>query len=111
LLSASTLQARLEISKGVHMANWMPTEPGDVLILKTSRSFLTHAVGPVREHHQQDFRNQPNIRHVAQLSDAIAVSAGMLGPGGQIFLRNIDTGDWSTMSAMQRRMLRERRTA
>ena len=93
------------------MANWMPTQPGDVLILKTSTSFLTHAVGPVREHHQQDFRNQPNIRHVARLSEAIAVSKDLLGPGGQIFLRNIDTGDWSTMSAMHRRMSAELKTA
>jgi len=81
------------------MANGMPTQPGDVLILKTSRSVRTHAVGPVCHARQQDFRNQPRIHHLAGLVEAIEIAKTLLTSGRQIFLRNLDTGDWSTVSA------------
>lgn len=79
------------------MRNWMPTRPGDVLILRTSRS-RTHAVGPVCHDRQQDFRNQLHIGHAAGLGEAIEMAKGLLASEGQIFLRSIDTGDWSTVS-------------
>lgn len=80
------------------MANWMPTQPGDVLILRTSKSFRTHAVGRVSCERQQDFRRQPHIHHTARLVEAIEMAKALLTSEGQIFLRNIDTGDWSTVS-------------
>ena len=80
------------------MANGMPTQPGDVLILRGARRFRRYAVGPVRLNRQQDFRDQLDIRHTGNLPEAVATAIGFLATGGQVFLRHIDTGDWSTVS-------------
>lgn len=93
------------------MAYWMPTQPGDALILKTAGGFRTHAVGPVRQDGQQDFRNQLDILHARRLTDAIATARTLLSADGRIFLRSIDTGDWSTVSAMDALRMQERKSA
>ena len=88
----------------------MPTQPGDVLILRTVRSFHIHVVGPVVKAGQQDFCGQINTRQTPELTEAIAMASRVLS-GGRVFLRNIDTNDWSIVSVMQHPSLQERRTA
>ena len=82
------------------MATSMPTQPGDFLILRTVKSFRTHALGPVRTHGQQDFNRQRDVRHVADLTEAIAMARLLLASGRQIYLLDIDTRDWSIVSAL-----------
>lgn len=96
------------------MAHWIPTQPGDMLILKTAtqKSWQTFVVGPVREDGQQDFLGQHNIRYATHLTEAIAMAGPLLVSGGQIFLRDVDTRDWSTVTAMQNlAVLQERKIA
>jgi hypothetical protein len=80
------------------MANRIPTQVGDVLILGTSRSFATHAVGRVSENGQQDFHNLVKVKHVSDRAGAVAEAKALVSPGRRIFLWNIDTGQWSEIS-------------
>ena len=50
------------------MTTWMPTQQGEVLILRTTRSFHTHAVGSVCKNGQQDFRGLVKVQLAAHLA-------------------------------------------
>ena len=93
------------------MATWMPTQPGDVLILKTSRSFDTHAVGAVFKNGQQDFRGLVKVRLAAHLAEAFSMASALVVSGGRIFLCDIDTDEWSDISQGLNLDLNERKTA
>jgi hypothetical protein len=81
-----------------YMATPIPTQVGDVLILRTGHSFSTHAVGRVSEDGQQDFRRLANVTHVSDRAAAVAEAKALVVPGRRMFLWNIDTGDWSEIS-------------
>jgi hypothetical protein len=66
------------------MANRIPTQVGDVLILETRRSFTTHAVGWVSENGEQDFHNLVKVKHVSDRAGAVAEAIGLRSPGDAI---------------------------
>lgn len=76
----------------------MPTQPGDVLILRTDQSFTTHAVGQVTQDGQQDFTTHLNLKYASDRAAAVAEAKTLVVPGRRIFFRNLDTGDWSELS-------------
>jgi hypothetical protein len=69
-----------------------------VLILRTDQSFAIYGVGLVSEDGQQDFHGGVNVQHVSDRAAAVAKAKALVQPGRRIFLRNLDSGDWSEMS-------------
>lgn len=80
------------------MAKAIPTQRGDVLILRTAQTFTTHAVGQVSRDGQQDFQGEENVKHEKTYAAAVAVANAMVAPGRRIFFRDFDTGEWSALS-------------
>jgi hypothetical protein len=80
------------------MAARIPTQVGDVLILRTEQSFALYAVGQVSKADQQDFCAQVNVNYVRDRAAAVAEAKALVVPGRRVFFRNIDTGDWSEIS-------------
>jgi len=81
------------------MAKRIPTHLGDVLILRTTQSYAVYAVGRVSKDDQQDFSSEANVNYEIDYAAAVAkAKALVLPPGGRIFFRNIDTGDWKEIS-------------
>jgi hypothetical protein len=81
------------------VARHVPTQRGDVLILWTDQSFIVYAVGQVANDGQQDFQMQMNVKYVTDRAAAVAAAKALVEPPGRrIFLRNLDTGDWSEIS-------------
>ena len=78
------------------MPKRIPTEIGDVLILRTEESFSIHAVGLVTENGQQGFRGHAkHVKHVSGRAEALAEARSLLAPGRRIYLLDMDTGEWS----------------
>jgi hypothetical protein len=74
----------------------MPSTIGDVLILVTRRTFTAYTVGLISEDYQQDFmRHQSNISHPNDIAGALSTARSILVDGRRIFLRNMDTNEWS----------------
>ena len=73
------------------MAKRIPTQTGDVLILSTDQAFSVYVVGQVSTDGQQDFHDQKNAQYIGDLAAAKALAIR----GGRIFIRNIDTDEWS----------------
>jgi len=80
------------------VAKRIPTQAGDVLILQTSQSFTIYAVGVVTRDGQQDFGVPASPTHVTDRGAAIRTAKTFLTRGRRIFLRDIDSGDWSEIS-------------
>jgi hypothetical protein len=80
------------------VAELIPTNIGDVLILWTHASFTLHAVGPVKRHGQQDFDTHVNVKYANTRAAAETQAKAMVATGGRIFFRNLDNGDWSEIS-------------
>ena len=79
----------------------IPTQPGDVLILTTSRSFHVHAIGVVSADGQQDFHACSHaVRYLRAEPTAVAVAEAkrIADLGRRIFLRNLDDGGWSEVT-------------
>jgi hypothetical protein len=77
----------------------MPSTIGDVLILLTRRTFTAYTVGLISEDDQQDFmRHQSNISHPNDMAGALSAARSILVAGQRIFLRNMDTNEWSEIS-------------
>jgi hypothetical protein len=75
-----------------------PTEIGDVLILRTSRSYTVYAVGSVITAGQHDFGHSEEVRHVNTHAAAVNVAKAVVAPGGRIYLLDIDTQEWLQIS-------------
>ena len=74
----------------------LPTNVGDVLILKTSRTFTSFAVGRVSYRGQRDFHKDGRmVTHRDNADDAMAYARGITVQRSRIFLRNLDNGEWS----------------
>ena len=80
------------------MAHRVPTKVGDVLILRTERSFKVYAVGRVAKDDQQDLQGQEHVDYITSRTAAVAKARSLVAPGRRIFLQNIDTGNWSEIS-------------
>jgi hypothetical protein len=80
------------------MAKRIPTQIGDVLILRSTRSFTVHAVGRVSKDGQQDFGSEAHVRYETDYAAAVAQAKALLVAGRRMFFRNIDTGDWREIS-------------
>jgi hypothetical protein len=79
-------------------AKRIPTHAGDVLILWTTQSFAVHAVGRVANDGQQDFSSEAKVNYEIDYTAAVARAKALVLPGGRVFFRNIDTGDWNEIS-------------
>ncbi len=73
----------------------IPTEIGDVLILRTTESYTTHAVGLISERGQQDFSEHTTTTHLSGYRAAVDRAKALVATGGRMFVRNLDTGAWS----------------
>jgi hypothetical protein len=80
------------------MAEQIPTHLGDVLILRTTRSYSVHAVGRVSKDGQQDFVSEAHVKYETDYAAAVGQAKALVLPGRRIFLRNIDTGAWHEIS-------------
>jgi hypothetical protein len=80
------------------VARRIPTEIGDVLILRTTRSYTIHAVGRVSKAGQQDLGSEANVKHEIAYAAAVVQAKTMVGPGRRIFFRDIDIDEWSEIS-------------
>ena len=77
----------------------VPTHRGDVLILRTERSYTIHVVGRVLTDGQQDFHGQTNLSYVPDQAEAEAAAKRLVATsGGRIFVSNIDTAVWSEVT-------------
>jgi hypothetical protein len=77
------------------MTRQWPTEVGDVLILRTSRSYTAYAVGLVVTAGQHDFSHSEQVRHVITHAEAVNTARAIVASGGRIYLLDIDTAEWS----------------
>jgi hypothetical protein len=80
------------------MPKRIPTHLGDVLILRTTQSYVVHAVGRVSKDDQQDFSSDANVNYEIDYAAAVAKAKTLVLPGGRIFFRNIDTDHWKEIS-------------
>jgi hypothetical protein len=80
------------------MVKRIPTHVGDVLILRTTQSYVVHAVGPVSKDGQQDFSSDANVNYEIDYAAAVARAKTLVLPGGRMFFRNIDTDHWKEIS-------------
>ena len=77
------------------MPERIPTQIGDVLILQTTHSFTMHVVGRVTKNGQQDYEKPEKVEYESDWARALAAAKALAVPGRRIFVRNLDTGDWS----------------
>lgn len=77
------------------VAKRIPTKIGDVLILETDWAFEIYVVGRVTKDGQQDFHGQKDAQYISDGAAAKAAAKTLVVPGRRIFVRNIDTDDWS----------------
>jgi hypothetical protein len=75
------------------MTKPIPTRRGDVLIVDTN--YRIHAVGPIVEDGEQDFFTGMNVNYRLGRTAAVNAAKAMASPDSRIFLRDLDTGDWS----------------
>jgi hypothetical protein len=80
------------------VAKHSPTEIGDVLVLRTNRSYTVYAVGSVVLAGQQDFGHSEQVRHVATHAEAVEAAKALVASGRRIYLVDIDTNEWSEIS-------------
>ena len=76
----------------------IPTQVGDVLILRTDHPSAIYGVGRVSQDGQQDFHGGVNVEHVRDRAAAVAKAKALVQPGRRIFLLNLDSGGWSEIS-------------
>ena len=78
------------------MTKPIPTRRGDVLILETKdTNFRIHAVGPIAKDGEQDFFTGMNVKYVRNRAEAVDAAIAMASSGSRIFLRNLETGEWT----------------
>ena len=80
------------------MVKHIQTRVGDVLILKTAKSYTIFALGRVSKDGQSDFDSDPNVQHVSNRDAALIGAKALLAAGRRILIRDLDTGEWSEIS-------------
>ena len=86
--------SRLGVSTLRVVARHRPTEIGDVLILRTSRSYTVYAVGAVTVNGQRDFRGSPTETHTPDHAGALRAAKSLVASGHRIHTRDLDTEEW-----------------
>jgi hypothetical protein len=76
----------------------LPTQLGDVLILRTKKSFVVYAVGSVSHAGQQDFHDRQQVRYFPGRDAALDASKALIAPGGRVYLLDLDTAQWSKIA-------------
>ena len=92
-VTATRARAPKTSASSDEMAPRMPTQRGDVLILRTDKSFILHAVGRVTKDDRQDFDTHVNLQYENDRAAAVADAKALVGRGRRIFFRNLDTGE------------------
>jgi hypothetical protein len=82
----------------VKKASHPPTQVGDVLILGTTQSYRTFAVGPVLTNGQHDFHGQSDVTYLRDEKSAVILARTRVGAKRDIFLVDIDSGDWRKLA-------------
>ncbi len=80
------------------MAKRIPTQAGDVLVLRTAKSYTIHVVGRISNDGQQDFKDQSDLKYEKDRGAALAAAKRLRTPGRRIFLGDVDTNTWSEIS-------------
>jgi hypothetical protein len=81
------------------MVKRIPTQVGDVLILRSDQSFTVQVIGAVSKDGQQDFENrQMPLKYETDRAAAVAQAKALVAPGRRIFFGHLDTGNWSDIS-------------
>jgi hypothetical protein len=83
------------------MTDKIPTQVGDVLILKTDKAGSTYAVGSIKRDGQQDFKGEmigESQQRVKGYEKAKTTAKAMVMPGRVIYIRADDTGQWEELS-------------
>lgn len=80
----------------------IPTERGDVVILRTDHSFTIYVVGLVSKSGQQDHHTQTQLKYATDRDAAETNAKAIVAPGGRIFFRDIDTNEWSEIPWLRR---------
>lgn len=80
------------------MTGPMPTRFGDVLVQATFNAGSMCAIRTVSEDGQQDFNNDPHVQIVWGRTVAEAKARSLVPPGGQIFVVQKETGEWTHLS-------------
>jgi hypothetical protein len=75
---------------------------GDVLILRTRRSYTLYAVGVVIRNGQDDFRRKQPVYHFSSEGEALRTAETLVAPNCRIYLRDIDTGQRSEIRPLPR---------
>jgi len=69
---------------------------GDVLILRTTKSFCIHALGVVEIAGQVDFAGHP-VTLISDPAHALAQARHLCTSGHAIYLRDLDTETWTAI--------------
>jgi hypothetical protein len=81
------------------MTKLIPTRRGDILVLETKdTNFRIHAVGPVANDGDQDFFTGMNVKYIPDRGAAVDAAQAMASRGKRIFLRNLETNEWSEIA-------------
>jgi hypothetical protein len=78
------------------MAKRIPTQIGDILILRTDRSYTIHVVGAISREGPAGFENQQTpLKYETERAAALAAAKALVTAGRQIFFLDLDSDEWS----------------
>jgi len=80
------------------MSDQVTTQIGDVLILTTAKAFTVYVVGRVSIDGQEDFHAHTGMTYEGDRVAALAAAKALAVPSCRIFMRNLDTGEWSQIT-------------
>jgi hypothetical protein len=97
LLRTTSTKTAEHQNEGVSVAK-LPTQVGDVLILRTTHTFTVHAVGSVSHAGQQDFHHEQQTQYFPGVEAALDAAKTLVAPGGRVYLLDLDKTEWSEIS-------------
>ena len=80
------------------MPKRIPTQAGDVLVMRTAKSYTINMVGRILNDGQQDFQNQSDLKFEKDRGAALSIAKSLRSPGRRIFLVDVDTNISSEIS-------------
>jgi hypothetical protein len=79
-----------------------PSAVGDVLFLRTRRSYTVYVVGVVMFDGQDDFRRRQPLYHFSSEVEALRTAHALAARDCQIYVRDIDTSQVSEIRPLPR---------